>query len=338
MNAVGGCRQSIRVDGRRGLEPTLRLVDELQRQRIDRACGEPVDDRRLAVGELLQLLHREPAVGQRHHERLALVLEYAGLHREREQLARVELVEMADQRLHERADVLQRPPTVAGRAAAVTLRTCADRRLILVPVRAHPPRIHDVIRADLHRCDRVLGRMPLGGDVRCERGERGLLQPARRACIVREHTHWRALKAVPVRAAPPHRARVRRVERRERDARVLIGVPLRGEARTKLRKVRVGVRALAARWTALVILHRAWRSLVRVAARAAPHGGPEAARVDVGRSLRVLPHVPQRRELRIISDGCSHALVPSGDFYRPRLLAQALVVANRIRPQLRSLG
>lgn len=218
---------------------------------------------------------------------------------------------MADERLHERADALERPAAVAGRAPAVALRARADGGLVLVLVRTRPPRIHHVVGGDLVWLDRILGRMPLGGDVRCECGEGGLRERAGRACIVAQHRHWRALEAVAVRASPPHRARVRRVERGERDPGVPLGVPQRCEPWTQLAQVGVRVRALAARGATLVVLHRARRALERVPVRAAPHRRTEAARVDLVRGLRILRRVPQRRELRIISDGFSHASPPS---------------------------
>src|SRR5439155_862612 len=71
----------------------------------------------------------------------------------------------------------------------------------------------------------------------------------------------------------------------------------------------VSVRASAARRAALVILHRAWRSLERMPVGATPNRRAEAASVDLVCRLRVLSRVPQRRELWIISDGCGH--VPS---------------------------
>jgi hypothetical protein len=123
-------------------------------------------------------------------------------------------LDVAQQRLHERAQVVERPAAVAGRAPPIGTHARAHRRLVVVPVGAMPPRVHDVVRVDLRRGDAAIaGGVPLRRHVRARRRERLLRQAAHTgAARVSRPSGAALLKVVPLVAAPPHRARRGRVD------------------------------------------------------------------------------------------------------------------------------
>src|SRR4051812_24310463 len=98
-------------------------------------------------------------------------------------------MDVTDERIHEGADVFKRPAPVAGWAPPVAPGAGPHRRLVLVAVGTHPPRIHHVVSVDLGRTYSILAWMPFRCDVRCRRGERRLPQRACWAGVVGEHAH-----------------------------------------------------------------------------------------------------------------------------------------------------